>query len=467
MTTLALDRLVTDVRPAVAQAVDVLHVAAILESRGVTDELAREHYGSADVFDLAAVVRQRVANGRSVTVPDGGHLPHPGAVEMPVRRKPVVAAVPWGGSSIGHGAIYLLPALSMPALMALVGTRHVVLALMVGGALGWIWAAVSTWRAYALWGDAGRAAGVRLLRQLTLIGVSVGVSTAAVLVRAGVVPMIVGVVIAAITTAQLGTTLLFFLHRRVLLTMIFLVPGAVGGVWLAQPDLLPAPAVLAVFVVSGLGAVGVGTAGLLRPAVLGTGRRDVPVPSSRAAWVVGYAVVSVVFLFLPQAALLVREPVAVVALAGLFLAMGLVEWRGARLSEGLRQLLGTEVEVRRFRRRAVGLALREVVLCALVSASTTGLAVYVMERLGVLTPTAATLGVVAVPLSAVYLLAMGLANTGAYAWLTATFGVGVVVEAGAPTVLGTPVVTAFAGAAVVVLLALLVGLTTRPLHRYR
>jgi hypothetical protein len=466
MTTLALDRLVTDVRPVVSQAVDVLHVAAILESRGVTDELAREHYGSEDVFDLAALVRERVATGRSVGPRTTVRLPHPGAVDVPVKRNQVPSEVTWGSSTIGHGAIYLLPALSMPALLALVGTEYVVLALMVGGSVGWVWAAVSTWRAYALWSEAGRAAGARLLRQLTLAGVAVGIGAAAVLVRGLAVPVVVGVVIAAITTAQLGTTLLFFLRRRVLLTVIFLVPASAGAVWLVRPDLVSAPLVLSIFVAAGAPAVAVGAVGLLGPRAGDPDRVVARPPASRTMWVAAYAVASVVFLFLPQAVLLTTEPVAVVALAGLFLAMGVVEWRGARLSEGLRRLLATEHRVGRFRRRTAMLTLQEALLCALVCAASSGLTVYVLDRLGVLTDTAVTMAAAAVPLAAVYLLAMVLANTGAYGWLAVIFGLGGVIE-GVAYAAGSPVATAFAAATGVVLVALLVGLTTRPLHRYR
>ena len=82
------------------------------------------------------------------------------------------------------------------------------------------------------------------------------------------IALVVGLVAAAITTAQLGTTLLFFLRRRVLLTVIFLVPAAVGAVWLARPDLVRASTVLAVFVLAGVTAVLIGSAGLLTAAVM-------------------------------------------------------------------------------------------------------------------------------------------------------------------------------------------------------
>lgn len=467
MTTLALDRLVTDVRPVVAQAVDVLHVAAILESRGVTDELAREHYGAQDVFDLAALVRGRVAGGRSATARGRVRLPHPGAVELPVRRHSTAAGLSRGGSSVGHGAIYLLPALSMPALLALVGTRYVVLALIVGGALGWVWAVVSTWCAYFVWGQAGREAAARLQGRLTLAGVTVGIGTAAVMVRGGLVPPRVGVVIAAVVTAQLGTTLLFFLRRRAVLTAIFLVPAAVGGVWLARPGTVGAPVVLAVFLAAGATAVLVGCAGLLSRPPASDDQRRKPVPGAQAAWVTGYAVAAATFLLLPQALLLARQPVALVALAGLFLAMGVVEWRGARLSDRLRQLLAREHRVGRFRRRTATQALGEALLCAVACAATSGLVLAAMARFDVLTRAAVGLAVVAVPLAAVYLLAMVLANTGAYAWLATFFALGAALEVAGPVLYGTTVVGAFGAAACTVLVALLAGVITRPLHLYR
>ncbi len=45
--------------PTAAHAVDELHVAAMLESAGVTDAVAREIYGHRDVFALAEAVYRR------------------------------------------------------------------------------------------------------------------------------------------------------------------------------------------------------------------------------------------------------------------------------------------------------------------------------------------------------------------------------------------------------------------------
>lgn len=460
--TLALDRLVTDVRPSVAEAVDVLHVAAHLESRGITDQLAIERYGSTDVFALAETVRTRVAGGSAA----GHGVPHPGAVPLPERRAASRSEVDWGASSVGHGPIYLLPALSMPALLSLVGTSHVVLALVLGGSVGWVWAVVTSWLAYTTWGVAGRESGNRQLQQLTLVGVVVGTGAAAVVVRGLQLPVVVGIVVATVVAVQLGSTVLFFLRRRILLVALLTVPAAVGAGWLLRPDVVSASAVLAVLALMAAGAVAAGCAALLRPG------KPVPlnrsrVDDARLGWVCLYAITSVAFLLLPQAVLLARTPTTVVALAGLFLAMGVVEWRGAALSARLRRLLATEHRVVRFRTLALRRVLREGVVCALVCAACSVLTVWVMGRLGVLDRPALHLATLAVPLAVLYLLALVVANTSAHAWLAAAFGLGMAVEIAVPLLLGTPVLTGLGIATGLVLAVLLVALLTRPLACYR
>ncbi len=54
--------LVADIERRVRRPIDSLEIAAVLESIGITDDLARQHYGMADTFDLAVTVLQQLRN---------------------------------------------------------------------------------------------------------------------------------------------------------------------------------------------------------------------------------------------------------------------------------------------------------------------------------------------------------------------------------------------------------------------
>lgn len=404
MTSLALARLVTEVRPVVAQAVDVLHVAALLERRGVTDEVARDGYGHRDVFDLAAAVRERVTRGRSRTAPGCPARPHPGAVDLVARSHADSSDVARGSSSVIRAAPSALLVLAVPALAVLLGEGYVVLALMVGAALGWVWTTLGAYASSTLW--------------------------------------------------------------RALHHLVFSAPAVAGVLWLAWPDAVRTGTVLTVVAVASGMTVTVGMVGLPRPAP-GADRRPPVAPPSRGVWVAGYAVAAATFLLLPQVALLTRQPLTGLALAGLLLALGTVEWRATRLAARLRQLLVSESRPVRFRGRSARLAVGEVVLCAVVCAATSALALAVMARFDVLNRSAVGLAVVAVPLAGVFLLVRVLAETGDYAWLARAFTLGAAVEVAGSLVYGATYIVAFGAATGAVLVALLVGLTTGSLQRFR
>lgn len=237
MTSLALARLVTEVRPVVAQAVDVLHVAALLERRGVTDEVARDRYGRQDVFDLASAVRERVTSARSRTAPGCPAPPHPAAVELVARSRSASSDVARGSCGIRRAAPYVLLVLAMPALAVLLVEGYTVLALIGGAALGWVWTTVGGCTSSAVW-------------------------------RAP--------------------------HH-----LVFSAPAVAGALWFAWPDVVRTGTVVTVLaVVSGMTAAG-GIVGLARLAA-GADRRAPVVPPARGAWVAGYAVAAAAFLLVPQ-----------------------------------------------------------------------------------------------------------------------------------------------------------------------
>lgn len=457
-------RLLAELRPAIRESVDMLHVAAILESSGITDALAQDSFGHDDVFALAAHLRSAAHGLDSPEAPAA--LPHPGT-QMGVRVSAGPTYVETGWSNIGHGAIYILPALSMPALLELATPLYAVLALVLGGALGWWWAAVTSWRAYDEWSRRGHVQAVLLMTELTLLGVVAGVVVGLFVVWVLALPAMVGVVVATVTTGQLGTTLLFVRKRRAVLAAILLLPALAGLTNLLAPHRVPARAVLVVLLVACVLALIVGLAPLLRIHPNHWPRPSLAwVTAPGMGWVALYAVVAVTFLLLPLSVLMRQAPQAAMALAGLFLAMGAVEWQAARLSTDLRTLLRTVHRPSAFRVRSGWLAGRASLLCLAVTVVLSGVALVVLREVDMLHPSSLPVVMIGTLLAAGYVLAQVLANAGAYVWLTGAFALGVLIEI-AGVALGVFITSAFAVAAGALLLTLFVGVLVVPIHSYR
>ncbi len=84
------------------------------------------------MFDLADEVFRRAGGG--------------------VRRLRPVAAPPRepgrAAREISHGLLYLLPGALFPAVAAVIAPRPLLVALLVAGGLGWVWAAGASWLAF-------------------------------------------------------------------------------------------------------------------------------------------------------------------------------------------------------------------------------------------------------------------------------------------------------------------------------
>ncbi len=72
-----LDRLAEEVQSVCQQPIDVLQVAALLETAGITDGGAMQRYGHLSVFDLAESVALRIATQGVASRPAVLHLPEP------------------------------------------------------------------------------------------------------------------------------------------------------------------------------------------------------------------------------------------------------------------------------------------------------------------------------------------------------------------------------------------------------
>jgi polysaccharide biosynthesis protein PelF len=111
----ALDKLTVDVQGRISKPLDVLEVAAVIESMGMSDAMARERFGRDDTFQVAAAVLAKIRSApegitlRRERPRDLAYVPPGRGTHLDTARHPVWAVVPsaalllviWGASSLG------------------------------------------------------------------------------------------------------------------------------------------------------------------------------------------------------------------------------------------------------------------------------------------------------------------------------------------------------------------------------
>lgn len=135
-------------------AVDSLQVAAALESGGITDRIARDEYGFPDVFSLAEELYRIVPRRLKIGEARCG----PGDRWRTLRE-------------LVHGPLFVLPALTYPAISLTLGDQGLRMGLVLSTAVGWAWGLAVSWLAYRLIGRGLREEAARLLSRLSLLGV--------------------------------------------------------------------------------------------------------------------------------------------------------------------------------------------------------------------------------------------------------------------------------------------------------
>jgi hypothetical protein len=104
-------------------AVDAWQIAAVLESDGINDAIAREEYGMNDVFELAEELFRRVPlRLRSVQVQTTGRI-----LVKTLRE-------------LSHGPLLAWPLLCIPALLSVIGSMQLEWGALIGLIIGWAWA---------------------------------------------------------------------------------------------------------------------------------------------------------------------------------------------------------------------------------------------------------------------------------------------------------------------------------------
>lgn len=134
-------------------AVDPLQIAAALESDGITDRIARDEYGHADVFDLAEELFRRVPRRLQAQ-----------SEQSSEERLQTIR-------ELLHGPLFVLPSVAYPAVLAALGVKGMIWGLVLSTAVGWVWGLVMTWLAYRLIGRGFKEEAGRLMLRLSLIGI--------------------------------------------------------------------------------------------------------------------------------------------------------------------------------------------------------------------------------------------------------------------------------------------------------
>jgi hypothetical protein len=410
VTPVVLQALVDIVAPLLTSPVDELHVAALLESRGVTDRLARERYGHEDVFALATAL-----------------MP---ALTRPVEEDPVNAERVRAWRALIHGPLYLAPSLVIPALLGAGDRTQLLIGLVSATVVGWLWGMATSVVGYQLRGLNKEATGAWAVQLMTAGGLVfillVGIGLAVI----GAVTVVVVVAMSLQTAFQLGAGLLIF-YRREIELVLAVVPAVVAG---------------AVYLETGSRAalIGVTLAAAALTSLLTLGaawrasRRAMAVADATSSSVhislrrtiappVAYAAVSALLLLFTDVHFVTSGPELALAAAPLVLGMGGVEWRAERFVEGAGDLLGRTSDVAPFRSRLwawLGRELGTVLAILLIPAALLVAWLHTVDRA---TPQSVLLSGGHVALGGAFFLCFVLSRHGHFPWIVGAIAAVVIV----------------------------------------
>jgi hypothetical protein len=378
-------------------AVDELHVAAALESRGVTDEMAYHLYGHRDVFAIARVVLGRLDARPAEPIPKED--------TRPFETLRVVL----------HGPLYMLPSAVYPAVFAYLGAAKILFGMIVATVFGWIWGMAMSAIASQLRGQRRERAAGKAMQLLGAAGLGIALlgGILIVLVGLGGAPLVLFMV--GQMTFQLASGVLVFYGKELWLAFAMIPACAVGftHIALGYPTALVVPTLLA----AGLSAVLLVSAAFMASRILIA--RSSPDPKGRVPWhlivrpvalACCFAGMSALFLLFTDTRYVIGQFDLAIAVAPLVASMGVVEWRANRFTEQAVELLGHTASLKDFRSDARHLALRELLLCQLVLSAFGTILLAILYRFGVLTEAGVLLVEAHVVLGAAFFLSFVLSR---------------------------------------------------------
>ncbi len=364
--------LIRTVIPAIPRAVDELHVAAVLESMGVTDQSARGTYRHDDVFALADAMSRLMPAATGAAA--GDDLPAPARPGGAVRL-------------LAHGLVYLLPTLVYPAVLIALGAQAMIRGLVFSTALGWVWGMGMSAVAYQLVGRGKDRSAGRALRLLGLAGLAVALLTATLLAVTG--PGGAGMVAFAVAQMNfqlMSGVLVFYRHEfRLAVTML---PASAAGIALLLSRYAPA------LVAPTLAAGGLSTL-LLAVTAWETSRRAPVRPDSPenvtlsrtiagAAPSIYYGALCAAFLLLTDSRFLVGQVDLAIAALPLILGMGMLEWRAHRFTDKVGVLWSCSAKCAEFGCAVWRLLMKELASCLAVLGGLGAILLVILRESGVL-----------------------------------------------------------------------------------
>jgi hypothetical protein len=342
--------------PVVAQAVDELHVAALLESRGVTDSVARQTYGYRDVFALAQAL------GRLRPVADG--LAASDAPPAPASARPRRDL-----RALTHGPLYLLPSTVYPAVFAALGSAAVFRVLVFATALGWVWGMGASTVAYQLLGQGLERSAGRAIRLLSLGGLAIALLSGAAFAATGPGGAGLAAFVVAQVAFQLMSGVLVFHHRERRLAVTMLPAFGLGVIFLAAgspPALVRPTLATGGFCVVALTVTALVTS-IRSPAQPGTRHRAAFARLfAGASPSICYAGLCALYFLNAEARFLTTDGYMAISAVPLILGMGVLEWRAHRFTEKTADLFGRSRTAVEFRGTAWRLLLAELTNCLII-----------------------------------------------------------------------------------------------------
>ncbi|MFI0423430.1 hypothetical protein [Spongiactinospora sp. 9N601] len=453
----SIDELIGSVGTFMSRAVEAQQVAAILESQGLNDKIARERYGHPDVFSLAAAAYSRIAETRE---------PGPATEEVLPRARPAAQMV--------HGLLYALPAVLLPAASGLVGARWLMPGMVLTTGLGWILSSTAAQIAYSLIGRGMPGSAGRVLRSGLLLGVLAGVLMSATLALYRNAPAALVALGATQMAFQLSSGILLLYRREKRLAVLMLPAAAAGVVYIGVGE--PEAALFAVCL--GVACVAAITGAAVR-LTLRTTKKEPALRTLLRADLRGllpsfvYSLLSATFLLQAEAPYVLDRIDIAVAGAGLVLGMGVLEYRAHAFEDEARALIRRVRYPAEFIRRAAVALARGVVLCLLALSVLAVLPLAFLHATGALSHESVVMAAAHVTVGGAYFLGFLLANQGKVVLLCVAQGMALAVHPGTSLLLPAAHVPLadvglFLGAAALFLLLLLVLAASglRDVHRF-
>jgi hypothetical protein len=411
-----LDRILEQTRPISGQFVDPLHLAAYLESSGITDRIARIDYGFVDVFGLAEELYRRLA-----PLPESPVAPPRGGWRLAVRN-------------VSHGMLYLLPTAAFPAAVAVLGQHALALALLLAGGLGWVWSGAAAWLAYHRLGRDQVASAARVLVTAALGALPAGALLGVAIVAftgagVGVVAMVV-----AVMAYQMASTLLIFYRKELWLALAMAPTVAAGAAYVLDGDRWRWWSI-------GISVVSIAVAfaaGLQQTVVPSRGRyrrrraQEALRSDLRAIGpVLVYTALTAAFLLHAEARYMFGRLDMVLAVMPLLAGMGIVEWRAHRFQEHAKVLLTRVRRPGRFIARIWLWLAAEALICMLAVAALAGVMLLVLNAMGRLSTAGVVMTAAFVTLAGSYFISFILSGQAGYGRLILAVAAATAVHVGA------------------------------------